>query len=304
MSLLLLFRGGAAGVNATISSGQAQGATATAQASRSASVASGQAQGVSATAQASLVATIATGQAQGATATASGAPTVNATVSSAQAQGASIAAQTGINAAVASGQAQGVSATAVRALQATASSGQSQGATATGQRSIETVVSTGQAQTALLTGAVAGTIDATVSSGQAQSALFTVSAVAPSNPAAGKRRILLDIRGRIEEFETQADADKYLADLEPKEAKSIEAKAQRIAKAVVRTGNAFTPAPLQQVRVIQGDESLQALVNMRNALQQSALNDYVAMQIQREQLLKAQQDAEDLASVAALMMMM
>jgi hypothetical protein len=167
-------------------------------------------------------------------------------------------------------------------------------------------LATGQAQTALLTGAVAGTVDATVSSGQAQSALFTVSAVVANNPAAGSghKRILLDIRGRIEEFETQADADAYLSDLTPKEAKSIEAKAQRIAKAVVRTGNAFSPKPLQQVRVIQGDKSLQALVNMRNALQQSVLNDYVAMQIEREQLFKAQQDDDDLSAVAALMMMM
>lgn len=119
---------------------------------------------------------------------------------------------------------------------------------------------------------------------------------------AGKRKrkpILIEVQGRIQEFETQAAADAYLASIEPAQEKRFEAKARRIARAVISSGNAFVPPVFAPVQVIRGPEEFKAAVNMRAALMQAKLNESVRVQIAREM-----QDRDDEDHAVAVMLLM
>jgi hypothetical protein len=121
--------------------------------------------------------------------------------------------------------------------------------------------------------------------------------VSTQTGAGKRRRVLLDVRGKIHEFETEEGANAFLASLEKVEEKTIEAKAKRIVKTISRTGNAFVPQPLKPIVVVEGTEQIAALVNMRLAMNQSMLNAAV----QRE-LLEEQKRDDEIMAVMLMMM--
>lgn len=116
---------------------------------------------------------------------------------------------------------------------------------------------------------------------------------------AGKRRVLLDVRGRIHEFDTEEQANAFLLALAPVEDRKLVSKAKRVAKAVVSSGNAFTPQELRPIVVVEGSADLAALANMRFAINQGMLNAAIQREIAAEQ---ARLD-DEMAAVALLMMM-
>jgi hypothetical protein len=134
------------------------------------------------------------------------------------------------------------------------------------------------------------------------SATFSAGSVAIGGGVvnAGRRSILIDVRGNIHEFATEQGANAFLKSLEPIEERQIQAKAKRIVSAVTRTGNAFLPPQLTPVKVISGPPELTALANMRAAILQGQLNALVNAQIQAE--MQQFQD-DELAAVAVMMMM-
>jgi hypothetical protein len=121
----------------------------------------------------------------------------------------------------------------------------------------------------------------------------------PTNIPAGRRKksVLIDFNGRIHEFDTQEQANAFLVDIAPKDQTFIQAKAKRIAQAVIRTGNAFEPekAPWKPVQVVSGEPELLALSNMYAAINQSNLNAAVQAQLAIE--------ADEEAAMAIFMMM-
>lgn len=162
------------------------------------------------------------------------------------------------------------------------------------------LVPAGQSVTASV-GTVAPGITLAITGNGAVASAGTVS-VPGDLVAAGKRKrhpVLVEIHGRIQEFETIAAAEAYIISLEPAEEKQIQAKAKRIAKAVVRTGNAFVPPVFEPVRVLEAAPEFKAAVNMRAALTQARLNEAVNQQIAKE--LQNRDDEENAVAVMLLM---
>jgi hypothetical protein len=121
--------------------------------------------------------------------------------------------------------------------------------------------------------------------------------------------ILLEYKGKIQEFETQADADKFLRDITPHTIAQIETKAKRIVRALERTGSAFQPVPVQSVKFVSGPQDLAQRIEFSAFAEREFLANLVKKRLQAAEesrilLLKIDRmDSEELEMVAALMMM-